>query len=157
MPNWCNNILTVTPNNVGDLISEDLQLALFDNEEISFAKTFPVPEALQKTDGWYDWCIKNWGTKWDASSTGVVEDSNERVEVCFETAWAPPFGWYNFISKLYPELSFRADYMETGNSFVGFAVFRDGKIIEENERMDITREDYERFGWDADEWMEEDE
>lgn len=161
MPNWCSNILTVTPENSNVLISEDLPLGLFEDvdggEELSFARTFPVPEALQKGDGWYNWCIANWGTKWDASSTHVVENSGNKVEVCFDTAWSPPFGWYNFISRLYPNLLFRADYMEPGNSFVGFAVFQNGKIVEEEERMDITREDYEHFGWDTDVFDEEDE
>lgn len=157
MPNWCNNILTVTPQEVGDVLSEDVSLGLFvDNdgepESLSFARTFPVPEALQKTGGWYEWCIDNWGTKWDANSSSIIENTNEKIEVFFETAWAPPFGWYLFVSKLYPNLTFRADYMETGNCFVGYALFQNGQIVEEDERGDITREDYERFGWDADEW-----
>ena len=35
---------------------------------------------------WYDWCVKNWGTKWNAKETFVVDDHT----VDFETAWSMP-------------------------------------------------------------------
>lgn len=35
---------------------------------------------------WYDWCIENWGTKWNAKETFVVDDHT----VDFETAWSMP-------------------------------------------------------------------
>lgn len=35
---------------------------------------------------WYDWSIENWGTKWNAKETFVVDDHT----VDFETAWSMP-------------------------------------------------------------------
>lgn len=44
--------------------------------------------------GWYDWCIENWGTKWNAYSQTFrqLENTSERavVEIEFQTAWACP-------------------------------------------------------------------
>ena len=33
---------------------------------------------------WYEWCVKNWGTKWNADTLSVSDD-----EIIFNTAWSP--------------------------------------------------------------------
>lgn len=38
---------------------------------------------------WYDWCINNWGCKWDASRTEVYDFDDISV-ITFQTPWAPP-------------------------------------------------------------------
>ena len=35
---------------------------------------------------WYDWCIENWGTKWNACDCMWTADGG----IEFNTAWAPP-------------------------------------------------------------------
>lgn len=39
---------------------------------------------------WYDWCINNWGTKWNAAMVNVLRESPNRVVFTFDTAWAAP-------------------------------------------------------------------
>lgn len=38
-------------------------------------KLVPIPVKEEKN--WYEWCIKNWGTKWDMD----IEDCNGPIEV----------------------------------------------------------------------------
>lgn len=36
---------------------------------------------------WYNWCIDNWGTKWNALGTGKWIDDDT---ITFKTAWSAP-------------------------------------------------------------------
>ena len=40
------------------------------------------------TDNWYDWAIRNWGCKWDASMSDSIDDGD--YEFRFETPWSIP-------------------------------------------------------------------
>lgn len=45
---------------------------------------------------WYEWAIENWGTKWNAYEVTYYNwESDEAIEVKFQTAWAPPEGVFN--------------------------------------------------------------
>lgn len=160
MPNWCSNILTITSDE--GVISEDIALAILNSEEeltegdesnvISFAKSFPIPAPFLNDGRWYDWCVKNWGTKWDASYGSIIENSSTVFSATFDTAWSPPEGWVKFFSQVHPEVTVKCDFMETGNSFVGYFVYKNGAVVDEEERGEITKEDYERFGYDAEDF-----
>ena len=51
---------------------------------------------------WYDWCVKNWGTKWNVEEDfDIVYDKNiDEYDISFQTAWSVPIG----IVKRYSEL-----------------------------------------------------
>lgn len=63
-------------------------------------------------DGWYDWNIANWGTKWDASDAGIdtdylkPEEENSSISYTFQTAWSVPEPVFQAMVKQHPELSF---------------------------------------------------
>ena len=38
---------------------------------------------------WYDWCVKNWGTKWTAQEV-EIETRDGETSIFFETAWSFP-------------------------------------------------------------------
>lgn len=74
-------------------------------------------------DDWYNWNVRNWGTKWDVavSSTETypnttVEDTangdNHVVHYNFETAWSRPMGALTKLSEQYPDLLFTLSYQE---------------------------------------------
>lgn len=81
-------------------------------------------EAMKfKSDHWYDWNVRNWGTKWDVavSSTETypnttVEDTvngeNHVVHYNFETAWSRPMTALLNLSSQYPDLLFTLSYEE---------------------------------------------
>lgn len=93
---------------------------------------------------WYDWSIKNWGTKWNAHDT-IINDPSEAT-VYFHTAWSAPIPFLDALSKQYPDLSF--DYMfadEDMGCNTGKMVIRNGKIIEGGFLEDASREAYETY------------
>ena len=71
---------------------------------------------------WYQWSIGNWGTKWNASSVEVSENSEYSVNIYFETAWSPPDGWYRMLFKKFPNLRFKARITEESDAYMGYIV-----------------------------------
>ena len=47
---------------------------------------------------WYDWCVNNWGTKWNAQTT-----FSKAEEVGFETPWEDPYNWIHHLSLKFPK------------------------------------------------------
>jgi len=78
------------------------------------AEFVPLP-----TGEWdYDWCINEWGTKWDVGNGDGINDMQENsIVLYFDSAWAPPTAAY---AKMLA-MGFRiyADYYEPGMAFAG--------------------------------------
>lgn len=64
---------------------------------------------------WYDYCIAEWGTKWDV--TGEVQDIDGGLMITFESAWAPPCQAYSKLVSMGFEVE--AMYYEPGVGFCG--------------------------------------
>jgi hypothetical protein len=97
-----------------DIASED--------EHISFEKILPKPKDIG--DGWYDWCIENWSTKWDVNET--FEDENGYI--CFDTAWSTPALVILHLSEKYTDLSFEVSYADEDlGSNCGVYSFQNGQ------------------------------
>jgi hypothetical protein len=52
---------------------------------------------------WYDWCIWQWGCKWN-SVEPVVEDEQEIVHIWFQTAWNAPNPVVDKLAELFPDV-----------------------------------------------------
>jgi hypothetical protein len=104
MPNWIKNKLFIY--GPSEKVKECTLNIGGDNEHISFEKILPRPKDIG--EGWYDWSIENWGTKWDVNET--YEDENGYI--CFDTAWSTPHGIICQLSILYPELTFEVEYAD---------------------------------------------
>jgi hypothetical protein len=97
-------------------------------------------EALPPLDGFnrggYEWCIANWGTKWNANDAKLVHQStwnNEgrpalSVMLAFSTAWSPPLPIVMKASERFPELEFELRYFERGMEFNGIFVCKGGEV-----------------------------
>lgn len=51
---------------------------------------------------WYDWCYKNWGTKWNAFDFELeYDDEEDDGNICFKftTAWGAPEEWIKELSR----------------------------------------------------------
>jgi len=91
---------------------------------------------------WYAWNPDNWGTKWDAydikiggpntildrlarSDSGVVEEV-----VLFDTAWSPPFPFFQKMVELYPDCRFEFSWMneDMHGSGGGYVSAKDGVV-----------------------------
>lgn len=103
-------------------------------EAISKANAYErnLRETGHKT--WYDWCVANWGVKWDLSDVGEWarhERGGEcEAEIQFQTPWGPPSEGMASISKMFPDLSFRLEYFECGMGFQGMQTFVGGEVEE---------------------------
>ncbi len=77
-------------------------------------------KAWFQSDNWYDWNIRNWGTKWDVANTDdetypeteLMMDEETTLQYSFNTAWAPPTKAMIELSKQYPSLNINLDYEE---------------------------------------------
>lgn len=140
MPNWCNNVVELAHEDPAML--ERARDALNRGE---FLQEFiPVPEDLKITAGflsddeeqkklmeqtarnvekhgygnWYDYCVGEWGTKWDVGGDGVTaEIENGRISTSFDSAWSPPIAAYEKLTEM--GFSVRAYYYEGGMCFAG--------------------------------------
>ena len=97
---------------------------------------------------WYDWCITNWGTKWnayDAREWSVTEqgDGSADATLYYETAWSPATALWMCVSKDYPTIQFYHEFADEGGSFLGSETIVNGEIINE-----------EVLEWDSDDGIE---
>jgi hypothetical protein len=72
---------------------------------------------------WYDYCVNEWGTKWDVGADGnPAQDIPGGLMLGFESAWAPPCAAYEKLTE--QGFRIRAMYFEPGMAFAG--VWEDG-------------------------------
>lgn len=151
MPNWCENTLTVSHDDIEQL---DRFCKAWNSGEL-LQTLIPCPAELRDTvagsvggegyekalhaareelnikffgyKNWYDWCVSEWGTKWDVGRSDERDNGAEikknRVQVSFDSAWAPPVEAYHKLSAMGYKI--KAYYYEPGMAFCG--KFEDGK------------------------------
>jgi hypothetical protein len=72
---------------------------------------------------WYDFCVNEWGTKWDVGADGnPAQDIPGGLMLGFDSAWAPPINAYEKLFDM--GFKIRAMYYEGGMAFAG--IFEDG-------------------------------
>ena len=144
MPNWCNNSVEIY--HTDPAMIERVREAF--NKGALLQEFIPVPESLhivagsvpvaeeaehkakeqanRETHGytnWYDYCVNEWGTKWDIGADGnPAQDIPGGLMLGFESAWSPPIGAYEKLTE--QGFRIRAMYYEPGMAFAG--VWEDG-------------------------------
>ena len=121
MPNWNSNYLTVK----GFTPEEQTEFKERVEAEDLFRHYVPIPDE----DNWYEWCLENWGTKWDISDP-IIGSDGSAFTCYFKTAWAPPIAAFTEVSKRFPNATFELGYEERGCDFCGAARFKCG-VVEE--------------------------
>ncbi len=93
---------------------------------------------------WYDWNIRNWGTKWDTGAEFERHD-DDHASYRLETAWSPPVEAITALSAQYPTLDFSLEWEEE-QGFGGEFLFRRGEleIISEYDIPDSHADNEER-------------
>jgi hypothetical protein len=171
MPNWCSNNVIITGAGdtvervkaaIRDTTSDDSDTQVF-----ALSRFLPCPQELLDAgsgfrDGaeypsvedkarfkatygapdWYDWCINNWGTKWDASSASVVEDTPGRYSVFFDTAWGPALPALDTLAAQFPEVTIVCSYDEPGCDFAGEVHWEDGARTVDIETPSLANAQY---------------
>jgi Ferredoxin-like domain in Api92-like protein len=139
MPNWCENLLTITG---GEKDIQRFQEMAKDqpDSELSLAKLYPMPAGIYQGNvgpdeltrygahNWYRWCIERWGTKWDVKAT-LLAATPKFLEFEFESAWSPPVKWLEKVAADFPRLRFVLHYDEPMMGFAGVAIAEQGRLI----------------------------
>ena len=146
MPNWCNNSVELyhedpamlerarTAFNKGALLHEFIPVPICLTETIAGSHSDPEKQAaLEKSEqdnlnaynykNWYDFCVAEWGTKWDVGGDGYeAQDIPGGLMLSFDSAWSPPIAAYERLVE--QGFRIRAMYHEPGMCFAG--IWEDG-------------------------------
>jgi len=175
MPNWCNNTLELQHEDPAMIERAKTAFAAG-----RFLEEFcPVPASLQIVAGrvgdpdelkkleedtaenirvhgygnWYDYCVNEWGTKWDVGGDDYNEpqqDNPNKITMSLDSAWAPPvaamekFQDLGFSVRLYyyePGMCFAGIYDENGDDYYELSDMNSERVAE-----DIPSELDEMFG-----------
>lgn len=90
---------------------------------------------------WYDWNIKNWGTKWNAYES--LTHSPKLVQ--FDTAWTPPLPVYAALAALHPTQSFLVLWKDEGRGEANELYYNHGRLIEEREDVDLLEPSFSQL------------
>tara|TARA_B100000497_G_scaffold116207_1_gene140403 strand:- start:21 stop:545 length:525 start_codon:yes stop_codon:yes gene_type:complete len=124
MPNWCNNSIKI----VGDVETLSQLKPVIEAGTGLLQAIAPMPEELEGTTApsdspnWYDWCLANWGTKWDPEVHLEFTDNGDGtaiIEGWFDTAWGPPVEAMHTLSQDWDSCFIELMYEEGGMCFVG--------------------------------------
>jgi hypothetical protein len=145
MPNWCNNSVEIY--HTDPAMIERVREAF--NKGALLQEFIPVPEDLHIVAGsvgdpdeqkkleedtarnlathgygnWYDYCVGEWGTKWDVGADGnPAQDIPGGLMLGFDSAWSPPTTAYEKLME--QGFTIRAMYYESGMAFAG--IWEDG-------------------------------
>lgn len=78
-------------------------------------------------DNWYNWNVRNWGTKWDANE--VTLDEGGALSYQFSTAWSPAEGAFKAMIEQHPNLQFEFVNIEEQGWGVVFES-KNGELVE---------------------------
>ena len=148
MPNWCLNNLIVTGKKkelekfekqfskkhkviTQDYINGELVYDFKEEEGYSFQNFVPMPK--EEVENWWQWSIRNWGTKWDLNPDQVGSSTEENGDkfYAFDTAWSPPVTAIRAMSKQFQTCTFTLNYQEEGVGIAGEVTIISGKIEED--------------------------
>jgi hypothetical protein len=144
MPNWCNNTLELQHEDPamierakkafaeGKLLEEfcpvpaSLHIVagrVGDDNDLKQIELEAQEKFNRETHGyanWYDYCVNEWGTKWDVGGddyNAPIQESPNKIIMSFDSAWAPPSGAMDKMMDL--GFSVRLYYYEPGMCFAG--------------------------------------
>ena len=87
-----------------------------------------------------DWCRDMWGTKWNAYSVELTEDTEK---IRFDTAWASPLPVIKKLSELYPEDEIFVRYADEDlGRNCGEYVMLNGEVTQETELSQEEANDF---------------
>ena len=94
---------------------------------------------------WYDWNIRNWGTKWNAYDASISDNLSDEsvksyyIKYEFSTAWSGPAGIIEALAKKIHELKLNVSFSWTYEEEQGW-----GGVVENTSNGDVVEID----SWD---------
>lgn len=89
------------PEKVFDLIRQQMSSVTSEEQDNTYEAGRQYISNYEKYGfpTWYEWCNCNWGTKWNASSTIVLDADT----IMFDTAWSNPEPVILKLAEMYPD------------------------------------------------------
>lgn len=147
---------TSNPTDENDVFSKIHYITSEDLMKDKYSFSNFIPDSKETfLNGWCDWNIDNWGTKWDISveippeeievwaKEKTDEDKIDSIFYYFNTAWSPVVPVIEEMAKQYPDLTFVYKYQEDGCEFAGVMEFTDGEL--QCEDIFDDTEEYKEF------------
>lgn len=135
MPNWCGNTVTITGKR--STVQRVRNYVHLDDQPFSLEAIDPTPEDKLLDDSWYPWRTSHWGTKWDVEAYFVdripIGDDMYNIIYIFDSAWGPPIGAIETLSKKFKTVEILITYDEPGNDFSGHHLFKAGEVLDFSE------------------------
>ena len=83
------------------------------------------------TPTWYEWCNKNWGTKWNAYGYDKSRDDSSGNNIWFQSAWDAPHPVIEKLAARYPEITFEHEWADEDiGQNCGRRSYQNGEIID---------------------------
>ena len=79
---------------------------------------------------WHKFNTARWGTNWNAYDMEIVERSDEKLVIKFDTAWSLPEPIINELVSWFPELKFFHEFYDEGGWFFGDRTYSSGLVID---------------------------
>ena len=125
MPNHVRNRLMFEgePKQVAALLAA-IQNEKYGIGSIDFQKIIPMPSNIYRGDlgqkererygenNWYDWSVKNWGTKWNAYGYDETFSYTPGEPLLFLTAWSSPHPILEQLSEKYPDMEITHEWAD---------------------------------------------
>ena len=126
MPNWCDNRMTLTNDDVSKIDALEVELQKKNDEGRFMAQPFNHlrPQPADVGDDWYGWNCNNWGTKWDANLIDYDRSDDNTITIYCDTAWSPPIALYEYLTE--EGWTVDAVYHECGMCYAGTYTSDDG-------------------------------
>ena len=133
MPNWCSNTLHIFVK-VEDKANADFVSKMYDhalaNTMLNFLKPLPA-----NTPNELEWCVENWGTKWEVDVYGqddYSDDTYYHFYLNFDSAWSPPLQALEVLKER--GIDFKLAFQESGVGYYG--VMTKDRLLEHTPEMD---------------------
>jgi hypothetical protein len=112
-----------------------------------------ILEEQKNNNDWYNWNVRNWGTKWETGDKAVIEyeimgelsfddkpvENSLEITYRLETAWSPPVEALDHLAEQYPNITINLSSIDESDCFAYEAQWLDGSRFYENE-PEITHE-----------------
>lgn len=150
MPNHCYQELHIYGNE--DSIKDLITFSQEGENPLSANRYIPYPQSFKDLDkkaeesrnngvhikdgfnsGGYEWCVKNWGTKWGIYSAALCKEryngKKSKAAYAFDSAWSPAIPVIMAMSVRYPDLRFKLRYYERGQGYKGIYEVKAGQVL----------------------------
>ena len=124
MPNHTDNRVILSHD---DTQMIDMIYNIMNTEDTPLCQTLiPMDEKLleisgisdnYEVQGWYEWRLENWGTKWDVYETQCTRINANTLQLYFYTAWSPPIPIFDKLVDMGFEINAR--YLDEGWGYIG--------------------------------------